>query len=41
LGSGYFFDPRTQLLAVYGRDLSVRNGFKEGQRLNLRLLRAF
>ncbi|RJT22995.1 transporter, partial [Chakrabartia godavariana] len=30
-----------QLLATYGRDISVRSGFRESNRLNLRLLKVF
>jgi hypothetical protein len=41
IGSGYFVGPKTQLLATYGRDLQVDNGFKENNRLNLRLLQIF
>lgn len=41
LGSAYSFDSTTQLIVSYGRDLSVDNGFKENNRLNLRLLKAF
>lgn len=41
LGSGYFVTPSVQLLANYGRDVSVGNGFREENRLNLRLLKVF
>lgn len=41
VGFGWFFTPTTQLLATYGSDLSVDNGFKEDARLNLRLLTLF
>ncbi|MFW1676949.1 transporter [Pontibacter sp. JAM-7] len=41
LGFGWFFTPTTQLLATYGNDISVDNGFKENTRLNLRLLTLF
>ncbi|MGH8809121.1 MAG: transporter, partial [Noviherbaspirillum sp.] len=41
LGAAYFLRPTTQVLATYGRDLSVREGFKESNRINLRLLQIF
>ncbi|SFU31822.1 transporter [Pseudoduganella namucuonensis] len=41
IGASYFVRPATQLLATYGRDVSVRDGFKEGNRLNLRLLQVY
>lgn len=40
-GGSYFVTPRTQLLATFGRDISVESGFKEESRLNLRLLHVF
>ncbi|UQG59244.1 transporter [Marinobacter sp. M3C] len=41
IGTAWFITPALQLLANYGRDLSVENGFKEQNRLNLRVLKAF
>jgi hypothetical protein len=41
VGSGYFITPTLQLLANYGRDIAVENGFREENRLNLRLLTLF
>lgn len=41
LGSAYFITPSVQLMANYGRDASVENGFREENRLNLRLLTVF
>jgi hypothetical protein len=41
IGTAWFVTPALQLLANYGRDLSVENGFKEQHRLNLRVLKAF
>ncbi|WP_299200001.1 transporter [uncultured Amphritea sp.] len=41
LGTAYFVDPTLQLLVNYGRDLDVKNGFKEENRLNFRILKAF
>jgi hypothetical protein len=41
LGTAVFVGPKTQLLATWGRDLSVDNGFKESSRVNLRLLQVF
>lgn len=41
LGASYFFRPTTQVLATYGRDISVREGFKESNRINVRLLQVF
>lgn len=38
-GSGVFFSPSVQLIAVYSRDLDVDNGFKEAHRVNLRFLK--
>lgn len=41
VGASYFVGASTQALATYGRDISVREGFKESNRLNLRLLQIF
>lgn len=41
LGGSLFISPTQQVLATYGRDLSVRTGFKEDHRLNLRFLQIF
>jgi len=41
LGSAMFIDQKTQILATWGQDTKVDNGFKENARLNLRLLRVF
>jgi hypothetical protein len=41
LGTAWSVTPGLQLLANYGRDLSVRNGFKEQHRINFRILKAF
>lgn len=41
LGTAVFVSPTTQLLASWGQDMSVENGFKEASRLNVRLLRVF
>jgi hypothetical protein len=41
VGSGYFITPTLQLLANYGRDMAVDNGFREENRFNLRLLTLF
>lgn len=40
-GGSYFLSPTTQVMATYGRDISVREGFKESNRFNLRLLQVF
>lgn len=41
IGLGWQVVPRTQLLFVYGRDIKVTDGFKEENRLNLRVAYAF
>lgn len=41
IGTAWFVTPGLQLMANYGRDISVENGFKEQHRLNLRVLKAF
>ena len=41
LGTAAFVRTKTQLLATWGRDLKVDNGFKESSRINLRLLQLF
>lgn len=41
VGVGYQLDARTQLLALYGRDLKVTEGLKEKHRINLRVAYAF
>ncbi|WP_253447085.1 transporter [Halomonas sp. Y3] len=41
IGTGYFITPTVQVLANYGQDLSVENGFREEHRVNLRLLKVF
>lgn len=40
-GFGYFLSEHNQLIATYGRDLIVNNGFKYEDQLNLRLLHIF
>ena len=37
----HFIDPTLQLQAQLGRDIQVEQGFKEGARLNLRVLKVF
>lgn len=41
LGVGHFFGQKTQLLALYNRDLDVREGFKIDKGFQLRLLHVF
>lgn len=41
VGGSYWMTPTFQALLNYGQDVSVDNGFKERQRLNLRLLWVF
>lgn len=41
IGGSYFFSPKQQITATYGRDMSAHNGFKEANRLNLRFLQIF
>lgn len=41
VGASWFVTPSTQLLVNYGQDMSVENGFKEDDRINLRLLQVF
>ncbi|AOE85466.1 transporter [Pseudomonas sp. TCU-HL1] len=41
LGFSWFFLPRTQVAATYGRDFAVENGFREEHRLNIRLMQMF
>lgn len=41
IGTAWFAAPTLQLMANYGRDASVENGFKEENRLNLRVLKIF
>lgn len=41
VGASYLIAPKTQVLATYGQDFSVENGFKEENRLNFRLLHVF
>lgn len=41
VGAAWFVAPKTQLLFNYGRDQSVENGFREGDRLNFRLMQIF
>lgn len=41
VGTGWFMAPDLQLLVNYGRDISVRNGLREDDRLNLRVLKVF
>ena len=41
IGTAWFPAPTWQVMANYGRDLSVENGFKEAHRVNLRLLKVF
>ena len=41
IGTAYNFDPSTQFIVSYGRDMSVENGFREHNRLNFRVMKAF
>jgi hypothetical protein len=41
VGFGWSFAPGWNAVALYGRDLSVHNGLKESNRINLRLLKVF
>lgn len=41
VGAAWFVTPSTQLLVNYGQDQSVENGFKEDDRVNLRLMQVF
>lgn len=41
VGFGWNFAPGWNAVALYGRDVSVHNGLKESDRINLRLLKAF
>ena len=41
VGTAWSATPGLQLMANYGTDLSVDNGFKEQHRINLRVLKAF
>lgn len=41
VGTGVSPTPTTQIILNYGRDLKVENGFKEENRINLRLMRVF
>ena len=41
LGGGYWVTPSVQVIAAYGQDINVENGFKENSRFNLRLMKAF
>lgn len=41
LGTAAFITPTTQVMALWGKDLTVSNGFKENSRINVRLLQLF
>lgn len=41
VGTGISPTPTTQVILNYGRDLKVENGFKEDNRINLRLMKVF
>lgn len=41
IGGSLFIGPKTQILAIAGRDIDVDNGFKEEARLNIRILQLF
>ena len=38
LGGAMFVGPKTQVIALWGRDTDVQNGFREESRINIRLL---
>lgn len=40
-GVGYQLDPRLHLMMLYGKDLNISDGFKEQNRINLRVAVAF
>ncbi|OTG91772.1 hypothetical protein B9T24_15795 [Acinetobacter sp. ANC 4654] len=41
VGTGLSPTPTTQVILNYGRDLKVKNGFKEDNRINLRFMKVF
>jgi hypothetical protein len=41
IGVAHFFNPTTQLIAQYGKDISIDSGLKEDNRVNLRLVKVF
>lgn len=41
LGAGYWVTPSVQLIAAYGKDIDVEEGFKEDSRFNFRVMKAF
>lgn len=41
VGTAWFVAPDVQLMVNYGRDASVRNGLREDDRLNLRVMKVF
>ncbi len=41
IGTGISPTPTTQLIATYGQDIKIENGFKEDNRINFRFLKVF
>lgn len=41
VGTAFMPSPTVQIIADYGQDIKVENGFKEDDRINLRFLKAF
>lgn len=41
IGGSFFVGPKTQIIAIVGKDVEVENGFKEEARLNIRVLQLF
>lgn len=41
VGGSFFVAPKTQIIGLIGRDISVRDGFKESSRINVRILQVF
>lgn len=41
LGGSFFIAPKTQIVGLIGRDISVRDGFRESSRINIRILQVF
>ncbi|AEB86623.1 transporter [Alicycliphilus denitrificans] len=41
VGTAWFMKPDLQLIATYGRDIHVREGFKANNQINLRLLKLY
>jgi len=41
LGTSHWFSRKTEVIAIYGRDIAVKNGFKDRNQINIKVVQLF